>query len=58
MLETFSRTNRAFGMFHDLAFKYGREQVGVLAVLCSKPYEQVQHIPDGNRIALACAGDV
>jgi hypothetical protein len=28
-------------------------------LLCSKPYEQVQHIPDDNRLALACAeGDV
>lgn len=38
---------------------FNQGSTGVLAVLCSKPYEQVQHIPDGNRIAFACAeGDV
>jgi hypothetical protein len=49
MLETFSRTNRAFGVFRDLVvLNVDGEQVLQLSVdgrsgllLCSKPYKQV-----------------
>ena len=62
MLETFSRTNRAFGMFRDLEqFKIGREQVlqprfdGRSSCSSAQSHTSRPNITDRNRIGLAYA---